>query len=92
MGDRVRFSRMKTTINLNDDLLAAAKHHATERGMTFTSVVEEALQRLLNPPDPRPYRFDFPVTHGTQPPSIDIDSNAAIDEYLDALERGSGSA
>jgi len=80
---------MKTTLNLNDDLFAAAKHLAAERGRTFTSVVEEALRLLLNRPPPPPYKLEFPVTHGTRPPSIDIDSNAAIDEYFDRLEWGS---
>lgn len=78
---------MKTTLNLDDDLFAAAKHLAAERGKTFTSVVEEALHLLLNRPALPPYKLDFPVTRGTQPPSIDIDSNAAIDEYLDRLDR-----
>lgn len=77
---------MKTTLNLNDDLFAAAKHLAATRGQTFTSVVEDALRRLLTSPPPPPYRFDFPVVHGTRPPSIDIDSNAAIDEYFDRLD------
>ncbi len=78
---------MKTTLNLNDDLFAAAKHLAATRGQTFTSLVEAALRLLLHQPAPPPYRLDFPVTHGTRPPSIDIDSNAAIDEYLDRLDR-----
>lgn len=83
---------MKTTLNLDDDLVTAAKQLASARATTFTSVVEDALRQLLNAPAPPPYRFDFPVTQGTRPPSIDIDSNAAVDEYLDGLERGSRSA
>lgn len=89
MAARVWFVRMKTTLNLNDDVFAAAKHLASVRGTTFTSVVEEALRLLLTAPAAPPYRFDFPVTHGTRPPSIDIDSNAAVDEYFDRLEWGS---
>lgn len=77
---------MKTTLNLNDDLVVAAKHLAGERGETFTSVVEEALRLLLTTPADPPYRFDFPVVTGTRPPSINIDSNASIDEYFDRLD------
>lgn len=90
MATPVGFALMKTTLNLNDDLVAAAKHLATERGATFTSVVEDALRRLLNPPPvaQQPYRLDLPVTHGRWPPALDIDSNAAVDEYFDRLEWG----
>jgi predicted transcriptional regulator len=83
---------MKTTLNLDDDLVTAAKQLASARATTFTSVVEDALRQLLNAPAPPPYRFDFPVTQGTRPPSIDIDSNAAIEEYFDRRDWESSSS
>lgn len=38
---------MRTTINLPDQLAAAAKRQAADQGRTFTSLVEEALRALL---------------------------------------------
>lgn len=38
---------MKTTLNLPDALLDAVKQRASQEGRTQTSVVEEALRRML---------------------------------------------
>lgn len=77
---------MKTTLNLDDDLLRSVKARAAERGETVTSIVEQALRQLLTEQDKPPYRVDLPVTVDEAPPSIDINSNAAIYDYLDRQE------
>lgn len=74
---------MKTTLNLNDDLLHSAKDRAASRGVTLTQVVEEALRSALTETATTSFRLDLPVTRGHRLPLVDIDSNAAIDEYLD---------
>lgn len=74
---------MKTTLNLNDDLLRAVKVHAKERGVTMTVVIEDALRRVLTNQQVLGFHLDLPVTHGRRLPAVDIDSNAAIEEYLD---------
>lgn len=38
---------MRTTLNLADALVEAAKQRAAERGTTLTSLVEEGLRRVL---------------------------------------------
>lgn len=38
---------MRTTVRLNDHLLAEAKKHAAESGKTLTSVLEQALRESL---------------------------------------------
>jgi len=38
---------MRTTVRLDDHLLAEAKKHAAESGMTLTSVLEQALRESL---------------------------------------------
>lgn len=38
---------MRTTLNLNDDLLRQAKKRAAAEDRTLTSVIEDALRRLL---------------------------------------------
>lgn len=44
---------MRTTINLPDALVEAAKDKAAREGRTFTSVLEDGLRRVLadEPPD-----------------------------------------
>lgn len=74
---------MKTTINLDDDLLDAVRARATEQDTTIRAVVEEALRRLLTAPDEQAFRLELPATRGRRPPRVDVDSNAALHEYLD---------
>ncbi|MGI9004556.1 MAG: hypothetical protein ACR2GH_23375 [Pseudonocardia sp.] len=38
---------------------------------------------LAATPEPTEFRLDLPVTRGTRMPTVDIDSAAAIEEYLD---------
>lgn len=74
---------MKTTMNLDDDLLDAVRARAAERNTTMRAVVEEALRRLLTEDDPPAFDLELPATRGRRPPSVDVDSNAALAEYLD---------
>lgn len=39
---------MRTTLNLNDDLVRQAKQRAVAEDSTLTSVIEDALRRLLS--------------------------------------------
>ena len=52
---------MRTTINLPDALVEAAKAKAAAEGRTFTSVVEEGLHAALAVPAPRPVREPLPA-------------------------------
>ncbi len=78
---------MKTTINLDDDLMRAVRDRARRRGMTLTALISDALRRVIAEPVPAEFRLDLPVTHGKRPPAADIDSNAALEEYLDRIEQ-----
>lgn len=75
---------MRTTVSIDDHLLAAAKRRARERGQTLGRVVEDALRRELgseSQDDPPP----VPVLRGGggPRPGIDMTSNRAIRELLD---------
>lgn len=50
---------MKTTIDIQDHLLAAAKRHAKETGRPLRAVVEDGLRRVLDAArrPARPYRL-----------------------------------
>lgn len=75
---------MRTTVSISDDLLAAAKRRARERGQTLGEVVDAALRRELAQPD-QPVPRPVPVFRGgTGPrPGIDLTSNRAVHEALD---------
>ena len=78
---------MKTTVNLDDDLMRAAREQARLRGMTLTALISNALRRELTGPVLTEFRLDLPATRSRRMPTLDIDSNAALEEYLDRSER-----
>lgn len=77
---------MRTTIRLDDRLMAAAKRRAAETGRTFTAVVEDALRQSLAPvraPGTRkPVRLRTVNGRGVRP-GIDLDDSASL---LDLME------
>lgn len=76
---------MRTTVSISDELLAAARRRAAERGHTLGQVIEAALRRDLAVPEQRGERPAVPVFRGgTGPrPGIDLTSNRALAEALD---------
>lgn len=81
---------MRTTLNLDDDLLRDAKRLAAERGTTLTALLEDALRivvRRVETPKPR-RRRKLPTTGVPGAgfmPGVDLDSNAAT---LELMEEG----
>jgi hypothetical protein len=45
---------MKTTLNIDDNVMAELKREAVRRGCTMSELVESALRLLLKPPRRRP--------------------------------------
>jgi hypothetical protein len=78
---------VKTTLNLDDALMQAARERARRMGVTLTALISDALRRALAEPAPAEFRLDLPVTRGRRMPTVDIDSNAAVEEYLDRVEQ-----
>jgi hypothetical protein len=82
---------VRTTIRINDGLLAAAKKAARTRGYTLGRLVEEALRRELahaaTERVPEVPIFDG----GSGPrPGIDLRSNRALMEILEPAQRVRG--
>jgi hypothetical protein len=78
---------MKTTLNLNDQVLQKAKRRAASEGITLTSFVEDALRaRLSNSRKRRaPFRLQLHTVKGDSPPNVDFcDRNALYDLIDDA--------
>lgn len=76
---------MRTTVTISDELLAAARRLARERGQTLGEVIEGALRRELAIPAPRGERPQVPVFDGGAGPrpGIDLTSNRELFEALD---------
>jgi hypothetical protein len=79
---------MRTTIRLDDDLLARAKQLAARTGRTLTAVIEDALRAALAQSRPRRSRerIELPTfgSGGTRK-AVDLDDTASL---LDVMESG----
>ena len=78
----VWFNHMKTTIELDDDLLRLAKQRAAAAGIPLRAYIEDALRaRLLpRPKGRRTFSLELPIVEGTAPPAVDVaDRNALYD-------------
>jgi plasmid stability protein len=74
---------MKTTLNLDDELLREAKTRAAERGTTLTSLVEEALRDALYPhaaPEGDDVRW---IVVDGGPPRVDVADREALYEFME---------
>ena len=83
---------MRTTIQLDDQLLSEAKQRAAQTGRTLKAVIEDALREALarkeTPgPDARVPLKTF-KGRGVQP-GVDLDDTSSL---LDQMERDSGPA
>jgi len=76
---------MKTTLNLNDQLLRQAKQRAARDGITLTRFVEDALRARLAGTGRRrpPFRLQLETVTGVAPPNVDIDDRNALYEVID---------
>ena len=86
-GSAVWLSHMavKTTLNLDERLLARAKALALREGTTLTAIVEQALRARLAPRPKlaRTADFSLPTVKGSAPPNVDIADREALLELMD---------
>jgi Arc/MetJ family transcription regulator len=78
---------MRTTIRLDDELLAKAKRVAADTGRTLTSLFEEALRESLARREPsakgRPVRLKTFKGDGVLA-GVDLDDNASLLDTMDS--------
>jgi hypothetical protein len=79
------FSHMKTTLDMDDELLRRAKTQAAAAGVTLRAFVEEALRaRMLPATSSRaPFRLTLPVIQGHGPPAVDIADRDALYDLME---------
>lgn len=78
---------MRTTVRLNDDLLAAAKQRAAAEHTTLTALIEDSLKRTLaSRPARGAERFTIrPLGDAELLPGADLDDSAALRDLMDGL-------
>lgn len=78
---------MRTTVDIQEDLLREAKERAARSGRTLGQVVDDALRVLFQRGDRASSRgpVELPTFRGTGlQPGVDLDDSAAL---LDLMER-----
>ncbi len=76
---------MKTTLDIDDDLLSSAKRRAAAAGMSLKAFVEEALRaRLLASPARAPrFTLDLPMVVGGAPPAVDPADRDSLYDFME---------
>jgi hypothetical protein len=78
---------MRTTIRLDEDLLARAKALAARTGRTLTAVIEDALRAALAQARPARRREPTPLPtfgSGGVRSGVDLDDSAALTELMES--------
>ncbi len=79
---------MRTTINLDDDLLRQAKVEAAKSGRTLTNLMEDALRASLAQQTQKlaHRKVTLPVStmRGGVQPGVDLYDSAALVEFMDS--------
>ena len=85
MGRWYGLARVKTTIDIDDDLLTEAKRRAAQAGTTLRTFIEDALRARLLPRARGEKRFhlELPTVRGTHPPRVDVADRRALYDLLD---------
>ena len=76
---------MRTTLDLDDEIMRSLKRRSADTGRTLTSLVEEALRSLLQRgARPAPgYRLEWTVVPGGPRPGIDLSDRDALMDVMD---------
>lgn len=75
---------MRTTIDLNDELMRRIKRLAADQGVTFREIVEGALRGLLErKPSRKTYRLRWRSEKGHLQPGVRIDDRESLFDLMD---------
>lgn len=75
-------SRMKTTLNIDDRVMARLKTEAQRQGRTMSQLVEIALRMLLDRKE-SPRELPSLPTFRMGPAKVDVSNREALDDFLD---------
>ena len=79
---------MRTTLDIQDQLLRSARRQAVEKRTTLTRVIEEALRHYLMPASPKErkttnFRSQWVVVEGGAAPHVDIADRDRLYDLMD---------
>lgn len=75
---------MRTTVNLDDHLLSAAKHRAVEENISLARVIESALRESLARPRPKSEKIWLITASGPGvKPGVDLDNGRSLLHIMD---------
>jgi hypothetical protein len=76
---------MRTTLDLDDDLVRKAKRRAADQGTTLTAVIEQALRELLAPraATGKPFRLRLLTKRGRPVPGVNLADRDALYERME---------
>jgi hypothetical protein len=73
---------MKTTLNIDDQVMREVKAEAARRGTTMSELVEGALRRMLEPEPYEPELPPLPTFHGGRE-LVDVSDREALYRVFD---------
>lgn len=76
---------MKTTLNIDDDLMRTVKKRAAEKGTTVSATIETALRELLRQEEKpeRPFRLRWQTVRGKLQAGVDLTDRDALLERME---------
>jgi hypothetical protein len=80
---------MRTTLDLDEAVLRAAKRRAAEEGKSLTRLIEEALREFLRGPRPRGgarFRLRLLTKKGRRVPGVDLADRDALYERMEGRD------
>ena len=76
---------MRTTIDINDELMRHAKKRAANDGVPLRDVVEDALRRYLSDkPAATGYKLKWTTETGELMPGVDLDDRDSLFDLMDS--------
>ena len=78
---------MRTTLNIDDQILSMAKHRAIEQGVPLTCIVENALRDAFLRVEEENGEIHLLTVNGPGvKPGIDLDHSSSLLDIMDELE------
>ena len=76
---------MKTTLNLDDDLMCAVEQRANETGQSIPAMIEAALRAMLSQEDrhKHAHRMQWVTVSGGVQPGLDLNDRDALLERME---------
>jgi plasmid stability protein len=76
---------MRTTLDIDGELVKEIKRRAAETGRTMTEVIEDTLREGLRPREKqgKPYRLRIPIVKGKLQPGVDLNDRDSLYDIME---------